>query len=75
MSLSTTEKNCAQIEKEALSITWPCDKFSDYILGKHILIETDHTSLVPLFSTTYLDNLPLRVLSPTDEMYTSDTLS
>ena len=30
-SLSTTEQRYAQIEKEALTITWACDKFSMYI--------------------------------------------
>eukprot|EP00731_Ephydatia_muelleri_P002671 Em0001g2671a len=50
-SLTETESRYAQIEKEALSITWGCEKFSDYILGKNILIETDHKPLVPLLSS------------------------
>jgi len=47
-SMTDTEKRYAQIEKEALAITWACKKFSDYILGKSITIETDHKPLVPL---------------------------
>ena len=47
-AMSETETRYAQIEKEALAITWACEKFSTYILGKHISIETDHKPLVPL---------------------------
>jgi len=32
--LSETEKCYAQIEKEALALTWACKKFSTYIMGK-----------------------------------------
>ena len=52
----------AQIEKEALAITWACEKFSTYILGKHISIDTDHKPLVPLLSNKHLDNLHPEIL-------------
>ena len=89
-SLSETERRYAQIEKEALAITWACEKFSEYILGKQILIETDHKPLVPLLSSKHLDDLPPRVLRfrlrlmrfafsivhvPGKYMYTADALS
>ena len=61
-SVSTTEERYAQIEKEALAITWACDKFSMYILGKNFEIETDHKPLVPLLTSKPLDNLPPRIL-------------
>ncbi len=32
-ALSETERRYAQIEKEALAVTWACEKFLDYILG------------------------------------------
>ena len=88
--MSDTEKQYAQIEKEALAVTWSCDKFSNYILGRHFDIETDHKPLVPLLSTKNLDNLPPRVLrlqlrlarynydiqhAPRKLLYTADTLS
>ncbi|CAB4038732.1 Transposon Ty3-G Gag-Pol poly, partial [Paramuricea clavata] len=44
-SMTSTEQCYAQIEKEALATTWACEKFNDYILGKDILIETDHKPL------------------------------
>ena len=61
-SMSETEKRYSQIEKKALALVWACEKFADYVIGKHIQIETDHKPLVPLLGTTQLDRLPLRVL-------------
>ena len=86
-SMSATEGQYAQVEKEALAITWACEKF---ILGKHIEVETDHKPLVPLLGTKHLHSLPPRVLRfrlrldrydytiqhvPGKELYTADTLS
>ena len=59
--LSGTEKNYAQIEKEALAVTWACEHFQNYLLGLHFQIETDHKPLVPLLSAKPLDQLPIRV--------------
>ena len=61
-SLTPTERRYAQIEKEALALTWACERFSDYLIGKHFVIETDHKPLVPLLSTTPLNSVPPRVL-------------
>ena len=67
-----------------------CQKFSDYVLGKKIQLETDHKPLVPLFGKTNLDCLPPRILRfclrlmrfnysishvPGKELYTADALS
>ena len=60
-SLSDTEKRYAQIEKEALVLTWASERFQDYLIGLHYTIETDHKPLVPLLSTKNLDELPIRV--------------
>ena len=59
-SMTSTEQRYAQIEKEALAITWACKKFN-YILGKDILTETDQKPLVPLFGSKTLDELPPRI--------------
>jgi len=89
-SMLEAEKHYAQIEKEALAITWACEKFSDYILGMKFEIESDHKPLIPLFSDKQLDNLPPRILRfrfrmakfhyiithvPGKLLYTVDTLS
>jgi len=62
-SLSTTEQRYATIEKEALGVTWACDRFSAYLYGlPGFIIETDHKPLVPLLSTKNLYDLPPRIL-------------
>ena len=88
--MTETERRYAQIEKEALAVTWACEKFADFVLGCHFEIETDHSPLVPLLSTKHLDNLPPRVLRfqlrlarfdydishvPGKYLYTADALS
>ena len=60
-SMTRTEQRDAQIEKEALTTTWACEKSNDFILGKDILIETVHKPLVPLFGLKNLDELPPRI--------------
>ena len=57
----TTEQRYAQIEKEALALTWACECFSDYLTGLKFHIHTDHKPLVPLFSTKQLEERLLRV--------------
>ena len=89
-SMSEMERQYAQIEKEALATTWACEKFADFIIGKHIEIETDHKPLVPLLGAKHLDCLLPRILRfrlrldrfsydikhvPGKELYTADTLS
>ena len=89
-TLTETEKHYAQIEKECLSLTWACDKFSPHIIGKTIEIETDHKPLVPLLNSNDLGAIPPRILRfrlhfmrysfsichvPGKYLYTADVLS
>ena len=89
-SMSDTERRYAQIKKEALAITWACEKFRTYILGLIFIIETDHKPLIPLLSTKSLDTLPPRIIRfrlrlsyysysiqhvPGKLLYTADALS
>ena len=61
--MSDTAHRHTQVENEALVIiTWACEKFSTYILGKKFMIEIDHKLLVPILGTKHLDDLPPRVL-------------
>ena len=60
--MAPTEQRYAQIEKEALAITWACERFSHYISDSKFRIETDHKPLVPLLSTKLLNELPPRIL-------------
>ena len=89
-AMSQTERRYAQIEKEALAVTWACERFAAFILGKKIMIETDHKPLVPILNKKDLDTLPPRVLrfrlrlarfdylashTPGKLLYTADALS
>ena len=89
-AMSDTEQCYSQIKKEALGLVWACEKFSDYIIGRSIHLETDHKPLEPLLSETYLDRLPPRIVRfrlrlmwfnytigcvPGKMLYTADTLS
>ena len=53
-SMTETECHYAQIEKEALAITWAFDKFRSYVFGKSVSVETDHKPLVPLLNSNTL---------------------
>ena len=57
-ALTDTEKCYAQIEKEALAVTYSCKRYSSYIIGKHVQIDTDHKPSVPLLNYKLLKNLP-----------------
>ena len=61
-SLTETEQRYAQIEKEALAMTWCCERFEDFLVGlKTFTIETDHKPLLSLMKTKSLDLLTPRI--------------
>ena len=60
-SMTKTECRYAQIEKEALATTWALEHWSDLLIGLKFHMETDHKSLVPLFSTKLINELPVRI--------------
>ena len=41
-TMTETETRYAQIEKEALAVTWACERFSNYVLGRTFQIESGH---------------------------------
>ena len=89
-AMSGVEQRYAQIEKEALATTWACERYSDFLIGKTFLIETDHKPLVSLLGQKTLDELPPRIQRfrmrlmrfrysishvPGKDLITADTLS
>ena len=61
-SLTDTEQRYAQAEKEALAVTWCCEKLSEFLIGlKMFTIETDHKPLLALLKTKHLDELTPRI--------------
>ncbi|KAJ8871600.1 hypothetical protein PR048_027927 [Dryococelus australis] len=54
-------KKHSQIEMEALALTWACDRFYMYILGKYTLLITDHQPLVSILGNKNIDELPPRL--------------
>lgn len=60
-TLISYEKNYAVIEKEALAVTWACEKFEEFINGIPIQIETDHKPLIQILSTKDINALPIRL--------------
>jgi hypothetical protein len=61
-SLSEAESRYAQIEKEALAVTWTCERLCGYVYGLDLKIRTDHKPLITLLKSRALDELPPRIL-------------
>ena len=59
-SLTPTEVQYAQIEKELLAIVFGMEKFETYLYGRKVLVETDHKPLESIFKKSLL-NAPKRL--------------
>ncbi len=47
-TLSSVERNFAAAEKECLACVWACERFSKYLLGRHLTLNTDQRALEKL---------------------------
>ena len=89
-TLTQTERNYAQIEKECLAIVFAAERFEHYLLGKDIVkVLSDHKPLMSIFAKSVLKSpkrlqrmrlrlrkYPLKVVyKPGPQMFISDTLS
>ena len=61
-AMRAAEQRYSQIEKEVLATTLSRERFSDYLCGMQVHMETDHKSLVSsLSSKKILDELSPRI--------------
>ena len=44
-TFNEAQENYSTIEKEMLAKVFSCEKFRPYILGSHVIIHTDHTTI------------------------------
>ena len=88
-SLTPTQQQYAQIEKELLAIVFGCERLRQYIYGKEIIVLTDHKPLLSIFNKPLQEcpkrtqrlllrlqcfNLTLKFV-PGKELYIPDMLS
>lgn len=88
-TLTDTQRNYAQIEKELLAIVFGCKRFRQYIYGKRVIVEIDHKLLESIFKKN-IEKCPLRLQRllinlqnydidvkyvPGAKLYLADTLS
>ena len=59
-SLTSSEKNYCQLERECLSIVFATERFNQYIYGQSFLVENDHQPLKSIF-TKAINRAPPRI--------------
>lgn len=59
-TLSKTESNYAPIERECLAIVFACKRFDQYVVGRFVVVESDHKPLEDIFKKP-ITEAPLRL--------------
>ena len=54
-ALTTTEENYAHVEKELLAIVFSCEKFDQYVYGRHITVQSDKKPLEIITKKSMID--------------------
>ena len=57
-SLSNTEKNYQNLERECMTAVWGMDKFHYFLYGRHFVLQTDQKPLVSIFKKHMTDVSP-----------------
>ena len=60
LSLNSSEKRYAQIEKETLTILFGAERFNHYVYGTQFSVESDHKPLQAIFKKS-INNAPPRI--------------
>ena len=88
-SLTKTQRNWAQIEKELYAIVFGCERFEQFVMGRPFAVESDHKPLIPIMKKNVeavpirLQNMKMRLqrfdvivdYKPGKELLIADTLS
>lgn len=88
-ALSGSESNYAQIEIELLAVVFATSKFSQYIYGKTVIVQSDHKPLEAIFTKPLCKSLArlqrvllqlqcydlLVIYTPGKDVLIADTLS
>jgi hypothetical protein len=59
-TLTASEQNYCQLEKETLSIVFSCKKYNQYIYGRKFIVENDHKPLKSIFNKS-INKCPPRI--------------
>lgn len=59
--LTETETRYTVAERQALAVTWICEKFNSCLVGRRFEMETHHEPLVSILKDKDLSKVPLQV--------------
>lgn len=57
-TMTSAERNYAQIERETLGAVYVCEKFHEYVYGRSVILESDHKPLIAISQKPFGDAPP-----------------